>query len=212
MNIFYDFEDSKVVTVVELPWTGELKAGTPIDEDGAVANDATAIGILADDVSLPFDRKLAADRAYFVNAKVVYGGFIDKNAAEAHSGITYSDELIGALTDIHFIVPLSAEFPTAYVDEVMAVTFTATEETSEAEEGEEPVTTVVLTADKTVAEVLTAMATMPVIGVLKEDGKDDVMLGIACYAGSKTPAFGLKLADAEYVIDNNSGAWRLNGI
>lgn len=111
MNIFYDFNDSQVVTVEELPWTGNLKAGTPVDESGAVANDATAIGILAEDVSLPFGRKIAADRSYFVNAKVVKGGFIDKARAEENCGITYADSLIEALTDIHFVDAFDPEFP-----------------------------------------------------------------------------------------------------
>lgn len=69
-----------------------VKAGSPIDADGAVANDATAIGILLSDV----------DTASNPNGTIIQAGSIDSTKAQEYCGITYASEMMAAL-DIHFI-------------------------------------------------------------------------------------------------------------
>lgn len=71
-----------------------LFAGTPLDKDGKPVNDATAVGILAEDIFAP-------DK----NAKVMTAGSWDE---EAHtgSGIVISDEVKLKLTGITFSKPL----------------------------------------------------------------------------------------------------------
>lgn len=70
---------------------GVCKAGTPIGADGTIKNTADAIGILLWDV--PANRP---------QGTVVIGGYIKKAVAQAHSGVTYADALIGALTNVVF--------------------------------------------------------------------------------------------------------------
>lgn len=69
-----------------------VKAGTPLDEDGAVANTADAIGILLYDV----------DTDANPNGTVIQSGPIDATKAQAHSGLTYAAAMMGALGNIQF--------------------------------------------------------------------------------------------------------------
>ena len=69
-----------------------VKAGTPLDEDGAVANTADAIGILLYDV----------DTDANPNGTIVQSGPINATKAQAHSGLTYAAAMTGALTNITF--------------------------------------------------------------------------------------------------------------
>lgn len=86
---------------IQLDWPnidgGVVKAGTPISLAGRVANDETAIGLLADD-------------AIFVNAananpaaSVLVEGVVAIDGAETDSGLTFSDAAIKSLKDITFI-------------------------------------------------------------------------------------------------------------
>ena len=69
-----------------------VKAGSPLDEDGAVANTADAVGILLYDV----------DTDANPNGTIVQSGPIDATKAQAHSGLTYADAMTGALSNITF--------------------------------------------------------------------------------------------------------------
>lgn len=66
---------------------GVIKAGTVIP-----ANDETAVGILLSDVLLKANP----------NGTVVVHGFIDKSKAQAHSGVTVSEDAKKALPMILF--------------------------------------------------------------------------------------------------------------
>lgn len=69
-----------------------VKAGSPIDADGAVANTADAIGILLYDVDTEVNE----------NGTIIQSGPIDATKAQAHSGLTYASAMTGALTNITF--------------------------------------------------------------------------------------------------------------
>ena len=71
-----------------------LYAGTPLDKDGKVVNDATAVGILAEDIFAP-DKE----------AKVLTAGTWDEDA-HTGSGIVISDDVKMKLTGITFSKPL----------------------------------------------------------------------------------------------------------
>lgn len=71
-----------------------LYAGTPLDKDGKPVNDATAVGILAEDVKAPDNQ-----------AKVLTAGTWDEDA-NTGSGIVISDEVKLKLTGIEFSKPL----------------------------------------------------------------------------------------------------------
>ena len=71
-----------------------LYAGTPLDKDGKVVNDSTAVGILAEDLRVP-DKE----------AKVMTAGEWDEDA-HTGSGIVISDEVKLKLTGITFSRPL----------------------------------------------------------------------------------------------------------
>lgn len=81
-------------TVAWKPGIIALYAGTPIDKDGKVVNDGTAIGILAEDLKAP--EKVA---------KIMTVGEWDEDA-HTGSGIVISDEVKLKLTGIKFSKPL----------------------------------------------------------------------------------------------------------
>lgn len=70
---------------------GVCKAGTPIAQDGTIANDATAVGILLNDVQ--------EERP---QATVVVGGYINTARAQKHSGVTIADTAKSALKNVVF--------------------------------------------------------------------------------------------------------------
>ena len=70
---------------------GVCKAGTPIAQNGTVANDATAVGILLVDVH--------EDRP---QGTVVIGGYIHTARAQEHSGVTVADAAKTALKNVVF--------------------------------------------------------------------------------------------------------------
>lgn len=69
-----------------------VKQGTPLDENGAEANTASAIGILLYDV----------DTEANPNGTIIRSGPIDSKKAQEISGITYSAAMTGALGSIIF--------------------------------------------------------------------------------------------------------------
>lgn len=70
-----------IPVTVAAPASGTVvKAGTPLDEDGASTTGSGAIGILLYDV----------DTAVNPNGAAVVDGIIDATKAQAHSGVTYS--------------------------------------------------------------------------------------------------------------------------
>lgn len=71
---------------------GVCKAGSPIDEDGAVANDDTAIGILLNDVY-----------AENPNGSIIKAfAVVNLANAEANSGLTISSDVKTALASVIF--------------------------------------------------------------------------------------------------------------
>ena len=73
----------------------DIWAGTPVDTNGKVANDATAIGVAAEDLHMP-DRSLS----------VLTAGEWDETAPENQkSGIILSNAAKKAMSDIEFTVP-----------------------------------------------------------------------------------------------------------
>ena len=78
---------------VATPMTGTIvKAGTPLDADGASTTGSGAIGVLLYDV----------DTAANPNGAAVVQGIIDATKAQAHSGVTYVSALYSALPGIIF--------------------------------------------------------------------------------------------------------------
>lgn len=71
---------------------GVCKAGTPLDADGAIANDGTAIGILLTDVQQTRPQ-----------GTIVIGGYIKTDVAETHSGLTYESTAKAALKNVVFM-------------------------------------------------------------------------------------------------------------
>lgn len=77
----------------------KLKAGTPLDEDGAVSNDGDAVCLVAEDFFFysnnPTQPKLV---------KVIETGYVDLNKAEAAAGITFEDTAKAALATAGIIL------------------------------------------------------------------------------------------------------------
>lgn len=69
-----------------------VKAGTPLDADGAATTGEGAVGILLYDV----------DTEANPNGALVVAGIIDATKAQAHSGVTYASALYEALPAVHF--------------------------------------------------------------------------------------------------------------
>ncbi len=105
MSILWNPGEATVVEKVSLPviTTGAqnmgdgiywLKAGTPLDEDLAVANNGDAMYIVAEDF-------------FFVSTNpnqermvpLIKAGYVDLNKAEAASGLTYTDAAVAALKE-----------------------------------------------------------------------------------------------------------------
>lgn len=92
--ILWDNECVNIATV-ELDYEGQatLKEGTPIDADGKVANDGTAIGLLTRNCNAPWDG----------TGDLYIAGFIDLDKAEEASGVTLSDAAKKAMRTLVFI-------------------------------------------------------------------------------------------------------------
>ena len=80
------------VTDASLATNGVVKAGSPLNADGEIANSAAAKGILLNDVfeDNPNGTILSAF------------GEVNKNVAESWSGVTYTAAMISALSNIKF--------------------------------------------------------------------------------------------------------------
>lgn len=103
MSILWNPAEATVVEKVSLPviTTGTqnmgdgiywLKAGTPLDEDLAVANDEDAKYIVAEDFFF-VSTNPSQDR----HVPLVKAGYVDINKAEASAGITFADAAKSAL-------------------------------------------------------------------------------------------------------------------
>lgn len=85
---------------VATPGSGTVvKAGTPLDEDGASTTGSGAVGILLYDV----------DTAKNPNGAAVVQGIIDATKAQSHSGVSYVDALYSALPGIVFRTNIGAQ-------------------------------------------------------------------------------------------------------
>lgn len=110
MSILYEFTNSLKTEKAQFRWTDQsfqvLKAGTPLDANGAIANDATAVGIVAYDVPPSGGSMWSVvtnDGSYYADVELITSGYIDEAAAEASCGLEYTDALKGALSDIVFV-------------------------------------------------------------------------------------------------------------
>ena len=87
-------EYSKPITVYSSAFgtAGVVKAGTPLDKDGKIANDSSAVGLLWNDVyeENPNGALLVADAV------------INKTAAKDNSGYTLSSAALTALNKLYF--------------------------------------------------------------------------------------------------------------
>lgn len=163
------------LTIVYPKGAMEVRGGTPIAQDGTVANNANAYGVLEADIKWP-----ETTGAVIVSGEVNYdwacsnsGIGIVKEAADAMSGITFVQD-----DGEPYVFPCSG----GGNGNVMVVNFEVNPQTT------------ALTADKTVDEVKTAMLTMPVIGVLKAIVGETVVsssgIGCATIDSDANPAFG----------------------
>lgn len=93
VEILYNSEYvGKAVTLDESAFSeGICKAGTPISAVGAVANTASAIGILLHDVTVGRPQ-----------GTVVIGGYIHTARAQKHSGVTIADAAKTAMKNVVF--------------------------------------------------------------------------------------------------------------
>lgn len=86
-------EYSKPVTCHSTAFSnGVVKAGTPLDKDGKISNDGSAVGILWNDVfeENPNGSLLVADAV------------VNKKNAEVHSGYTLASTAMSALSKLYF--------------------------------------------------------------------------------------------------------------
>lgn len=93
MSILWENKPKYMETAVTWGDAQEIAAGTPVDAAGAVANDETAIGILAETINRPWSGKM----------KVIVAGFVDIDAAEESSGLTISAAAKKAMHGIKFV-------------------------------------------------------------------------------------------------------------
>lgn len=96
-SVFYRPEDGLDAEVIEAAYTEGmtyLPAGTPVDEDGALANDENAIGVLVRAAV----RRMKIDGSYYVKEVAITKGLLNIDSCEAMSGLTFDDDAITALT------------------------------------------------------------------------------------------------------------------
>ena len=79
---------------------GVIKAGTPINAAGRVANDSTAIGVLRNDCYKGFHH----------SGNVIIGGYINQDKALENSGMVLSDEAKASMTNILFVDALGVPY------------------------------------------------------------------------------------------------------
>lgn len=79
----------------------EIKAGTPMDAEGNIANNGNCFGLMMGDVLRTRNR-----------ARVVISGPVDLDEAEANSGITLTDEAKAAMRDVWFPGKSGSGLPT----------------------------------------------------------------------------------------------------
>ena len=93
VEVLYNSEYvGKAITLDSAAFTEDVcKAGTPISAAGAIANSASAFGILLHDVTI--------DRP---QGTIVIGGYINTARAQAHSGVTVSEEAKTAMKNVVF--------------------------------------------------------------------------------------------------------------
>ena len=90
-------EDNLDWREIVINWEGmgddvtEIKAGTPMDAEGNIANNGNCFGLMMGDVLRTRSR-----------ARVVISGPVDLDEAEANSGITLTDEAKAAMRDVWF--------------------------------------------------------------------------------------------------------------
>lgn len=105
MSILWNPGEATVVEKVSLPviTTGAqnmgdgiywLKAGTPLDEDLAVANNGDAMYIVAEDFFF-----VSTNPSQERMVPLIKAGYVDLNKAEAASGLTYTDAAVAALKE-----------------------------------------------------------------------------------------------------------------
>lgn len=111
MSILFDFNDSLVIETMEVPWTDQtvtsIKAGTPLDETGAVSNDGDAIGLVAFDVP-PGGQNMwgvinGSISSPTVTVKLIKGGYVNLAEVEKSYGDELTDACKSALTGITFV-------------------------------------------------------------------------------------------------------------
>ena len=85
-----------IYSPVEIKWdqvTLPLKAGTPVNAGGLVANDGTAVGLVPEIIRV---------KPVFPALNLLVAGDVDLEDVEAEAGITFTDACKQALTGINF--------------------------------------------------------------------------------------------------------------
>ena len=107
MDILFNFEDKLITRSILVPWADPnvdvIKAGTPLDDEGAISNDGDAVGIVLNDVPKDWGRQIERDGLFYGTAEIVTAGYLDLASAEASFGQAYTDALKEKLSDIVFV-------------------------------------------------------------------------------------------------------------
>lgn len=114
MSLLYDFNKSAVTETVRMKWPSDtylIPAGTPMSRTG-IANDGTAIGILAstEKVRFPYPDSIAplvGKQEPKGNVETTFtlitAGFVDMTRAEKSFGGKYTEEAKAAMSKINFV-------------------------------------------------------------------------------------------------------------
>ena len=169
---------------------GVIKGGSPINAEGRVANDATAIGVLRRDCY----------EGYHPRGQVIIGGYVRQDIAQENSGIALADAAKAVMAKVLFVNSSGVPQPGVPAGGVTTLHINVTAVNMETMEA-------TFTADKTPLEMQEASATGPIwcvvtiaAGIM---GPDAVSFGVppAWHGGS--PAFGSVVAFAHDGDGNN---------
>lgn len=115
-KLFWEFDQAATITPTPVPILKVgtvnlgndvylLRAGTPIDENGVVANNGNAKFLVSEDFYF-YDNR--ADQAKVV--PLISAGYVNRTMAEAAWGYTYTPEAVAALAAVHIYLVYTFEY------------------------------------------------------------------------------------------------------
>ena len=115
-KLFWEFDQAATITPTPIPILKVgtvnlgndvylLRAGTPIDENGVVANNGNAKFLVSEDFYF-YDNR--ADQAKVV--PLISAGYVNRTMAEAAWGYTYTPEAVAALAAVHIYLVYTFEY------------------------------------------------------------------------------------------------------